>query len=72
MKQHEFEALSEKEQLDFIKTQNPTIVRSRSVTKAQKETFGEHYYAYNLDTGWKYLPSRTREECEEKFKAKMA
>lgn len=70
MKQHEFEALSEKEQFEFVKTQNPTITRARSVTKAQKESFGEYFYAYNLDNGWKYLPSRTREELEAKFNAK--
>lgn len=72
MKHHEFEALSQKEQLDFIKTQNPKVMRSRAVTKTDKEIFGTHFYTYRLDNGWGWLKARTREELEQKFNSLMA
>lgn len=70
MNKQQFEALSEKEQLDFIKTQNPTIQRTQTVTSVDKKEYGTHFYTYRLDNGWGYLKASTREELEAKFNAK--
>lgn len=66
-----YEALPIAERIAYVKKQKPQIGNFRSVVKSQKEKYGERYYAYALDNGWRLACAATREGCEAKFKEFM-
>lgn len=67
MDKSQFETMSQKEKINFIKTQNPKIICVHSVTEADKEIFGDYFYTYRLDNGWNWLKAHDSEELVQKF-----
>lgn len=66
LKRHEhstwFESLPLKDQQEYVRSQNPVLVKKQSVIKQQKEKYGDYYYAMQLDNGWYHCCSPTKEE----------
>lgn len=65
MNKQQFEKLDEKHKFLFVNTQNPKITKTLSVTKKDRELFGQSFYTYRLDNGWGYLKAETPEQLKQ-------